>query len=245
MPFATQLWTIPVELRCSFVTWTVVLGLSKTRSIIRMTIRALLCLYLYTRYRPHESLFITGAILAEMYLRREGDNDETGKNSTREKLKSGIMFACALFFLSYPRRGGETALGWALLSKLGRLFVNLDEGETLPIYFFPHIGATLLGYSVSQSETLLQPLFTTPLARYLGKISFALYCVHTPLLNWIGYRMFIFWTTSVFGYNLGWLVGFAILSVVVVFAADLFTRAVDQPCIRLARWLQIRCLDYA
>jgi peptidoglycan/LPS O-acetylase OafA/YrhL len=182
-----------VKLRCSFVTWTVVFGLSKTRSIIRMTIMALLCLYFYTRYRPHEPLFVTGAILADMYPRREEDDNATGKDSTREKLNSGIMFACALFFLSCPRRGGETALGWALLSKLGRLFVDLQEGETLPIYFFPYIGATLLVYSVSQSKALLQPLFTTPLAQYLGRLSFALYCVHTPLLNWIGFRMFVFW----------------------------------------------------
>jgi peptidoglycan/LPS O-acetylase OafA/YrhL len=210
-----------------------------------MTIMALLCLYLYTRYHPHEPLFVTGAILAEMYLRREEDPNATGIESTRDKLKSGTIFACALFFLSYPRRGGETAFGWALLSKLGRLFVNLEENETLPIYFFPHIGATLLVYSVSQSKNLLQPLFSTPLARYLGRISFALYCVHTPLLNWTGFRIFIFWTTSALGYSLGWLVGFAILSVIVVLAADLFTRAVDQPCIRLARWLETRCLDRA
>jgi peptidoglycan/LPS O-acetylase OafA/YrhL len=242
MPYATQLWTIPVELRCSFITWTVVFGLSRTRPIIRMTIMTSLCLYFYARFHPHPPLFIAGAILAELYLNRE-DSPDTAVETTGHKVKSGILFTCALFLLSYPRRGGETALGWSLLYKLGSLFVEIEERGTLPIYFFPHIGAILIVYSVSQSKSLLQPMFTTPLAKYLGKISFALYCVHTPLLNWVGYRIIIFWWTSLLGNTVGWLVGFGILFAIVIFAADIFTRAVDEPCVRLAKWLENKCLD--
>jgi peptidoglycan/LPS O-acetylase OafA/YrhL len=244
MPYATQLWTIPVELRCSFITWTVVFGLSRTRPIIRMTIMASLCLYLYARFHPYPPLFIAGAVFAEIYLARE-ESPDTSVETTGHKVKSGVLFTCALFLLSYPRRGGETTPGYSLLYKLGSLFVEIEPKGTLPIYFFPHIGAMLLVYSVSQSKSLLQPIFTTPLAKYLGKISFALYCVHTPLLNWVGYRIIIFWWTSPLGNNVGWLVGFSMLFVIVIFAADIFNRTVDEPCVRLAKWLENKCLDTA
>jgi hypothetical protein len=222
----------------------VILGLSKTRPLYRMTIMASLSLYLFARARPYPALFITGAILAELYLSRE-DSINSAVETTRQKVKNGILFAAALFLLSYPRINGSTALGWPLVYKLGNLFVQIEKKGSYPNDFFPHIGSILLVYSVSKSHVLLQPMFSTPLAKYLGKISYALYCVHIPILNWIGFRIIFFCWTSALGNNIGFVVAFAIVSVITIFVADLFSRAVDEPCVRLARWLENMCLDPA
>jgi peptidoglycan/LPS O-acetylase OafA/YrhL len=233
-----------MELKCSFITWMVVIGLSKTRPLYRMTIMTSISLYLFARAHPFPALFIAGATLAELYLRHE-ESTNSAVETTRQKVKSGILFAIALFLLSYPRKGGPTALGWPLVYKLGSLFVTIESEKTFPSDFFLYIGSILLVYSVSQSRVLLQPIFSTPLAKYLGRISYALYCVHIPILNWIGFRIILFWWTSALGNNVGFVVAYAIISVITIFAADLFWRAVDEPCVRLSRWLENVCLSPA
>lgn len=47
------------------------------------------------------------------------------------------------------------------------------------------------------------------------------------------------------GNNIGFVVAYAIIFVITIFAADLFLRVVDEPSVRLARWLENMCLDLA
>jgi peptidoglycan/LPS O-acetylase OafA/YrhL len=143
---------------------------------------------------------------------------------------------------SYPRKGGNKALGWPLVHNIGNLIVG-NKGKTL-LDFFTTVGAILLVWAVSRSVSLKR-MFSTPFAKYLGKISFALYCVHQPLISWFGYRNILFWWSvtgneTLFSYELGFAIAFSIQTVITVWAADLFCRMVDEPSVRLARWLEGR-----
>lgn len=91
----------------------------------------------------------------------------------------------------------------------------------------------------------LRKPFMTPLAIYLGKISFPLYIVHGPITHILGYRLVpFFWSivgdASLFQYELGVILAFATQAVVVVWVADIVMRFVDTPSVRFGRTLQAR-----
>ncbi|KAF2647731.1 hypothetical protein K491DRAFT_699438 [Lophiostoma macrostomum CBS 122681] len=108
--------------------------------------------------------------------------------------------------------------------------------------FFLVVGAVLLVYSVSRSPSL-QRIFTTELARYLGKISFSLYLVHMSILLWFGYSSIELWwwvcgSESLWQWCLGLGIAFLGQVIVVVCVADVFWRTVDAPSVKLAKWLE-------
>ena len=247
MPYSGQLWTIPVELRCSMITWITLLGLAKVRPVLRITIMASLSIWSYSRSHTDPTLFLSGAILAELLLARSesllASKAGIEVETRNQKIRSWALFIFALFLSSYPRRGGHKALGWPLLHNIGTLFVG-NKGKSL-LDFFTTAGAILLVCAVAQSASLKR-MFSTPFAKYLGKISFALYCVHQPLISWFGYRSILFWWSitgneTLFTYEFGFAIAFSIQLVITVWAADLFYRVVDEPSVRLAKWLEEKC----
>ncbi|KAF2706914.1 hypothetical protein K504DRAFT_412586 [Pleomassaria siparia CBS 279.74] len=272
MPYAVQLWSIPVELKCSFIAWLAVLGLAKTRPSIRISVLVAICTQLFARQNEHPALFIFGVILAELFLIRIQEPQRMPvatqnskartlpicKNHTEasqrknfesrwRKLTDTVMFVFGLHLLSYPRVGGSTALGWSLLFRLGSLFTDLPVDPHKERYqnMFTCTGAMLVVYAVSQSPVFLQRMFHTPLAKYLGKISFAVYCVHSSLFSLVGFPSVVFWWRVGAGYNVGVALSFIMLLVLTVCAADIFYRAVDEPSVRLAKWLENKCTETA
>jgi len=254
MPYSIQLWTIPVELKCSLVVFLALLGLARTSAPVRITCMSLLTFWSYARSHPDPTLFLAGAILAELYLARQEkpsligfgseskDTEDDSDEPQKQKAKNWALFVLALFFMSYPKVGGKTSLGWGLLGNVGAWLV----GDRVPwlLDLFTCSGAILLVYVVSDSASL-QRLFSTPLAKYLGKISFALYCVHQPLITWFGYDNMLFWwgitgEESALAFNMGFLIAFCFQTVITIWVADVFCRGVDEPSVRLAKWLEQR-----
>lgn len=242
LPYATQLWTIPVELRGSFISWIVVIGVSRVRPLIRLGLLFLISSYVLARNHQYEALFLFGVVLAELYVQREA-LPVTTTETAAYKVRSSILFAVSLFFLSYPAAGGATSLGWQFLYKIAMFATQTPPIKELSIVFYPKIGAILCVYIVSQSQ-LLQRMFSTAVAKYCGKISFSLYYVHYAILNWFGFRVMIAFWDSPLGNNLGFALSFLLVVVpIVLCAADRFCRAVDEPSVRLARLIETWCLD--
>ncbi len=110
------------------------------------------------------------------------------------------------------------------------------------VFILTHIiGATMLLGAVVYSPVLKLVFASRPL-RYLGKISFSMYLLHLLVLGTISSYMFTVLSVS-HGYLLSLLVTGAAYLVIVTIAADIFTRHVDEPSVKLANWLQKRIMS--
>ncbi|KAF2735898.1 hypothetical protein EJ04DRAFT_599339 [Polyplosphaeria fusca] len=240
MPYGTQLWTIPVELKCSLITWVAILGTAKCTSTLRIGTISAMAVYFHLMKHPEAPLFLAGTIMAELHCIRIEQNRNPPEESPGEKLRNAIIFIFGMMLGSYPRHGGRKALFFRWVHPVAKAIVG-ESGKS-PLFFSTSVAAVLMVWVVSKSASL-QKLFTSSLARYLGKVSFALYCVHVAMITWFGYRNILFFW-SIFGkekvwqYELGIGVAFVLQVVVTMWVADVFYRLVDLPSVRFTKWIE-------
>jgi peptidoglycan/LPS O-acetylase OafA/YrhL len=94
----------------------------------------------------------------------------------------------------------------------------------------PVLAATLILYGVLASPTL-ERAFANAVAAWLGRISFPLYLVHVPLLYTIVAEIYL---TS----DLGVFLLFPLYIIITVFLAQILTLLVEEPTLKLTRWLR-------
>jgi peptidoglycan/LPS O-acetylase OafA/YrhL len=247
IPYGVQLWTIPVELSCSFISFLALIGLAKVRPTVRMSIITAMGVYFQFRRHPEATLFLAGTNLAELYLIRQAratSAHSRNSESRAQKIQSGLLFVFGLIVASYPPHGADKSPFSAPFYYIASFIVR--DSAHLFLHLFNTIASTILVYVVSRSP-FLQGIFTTPLARYLGKISFALYCVHQALINWFGYRsMLYFWTftgnDTTCRYELGLGIAWLFQTIVTIWAADIFWRFVDLPTVGFTKWIEEICV---
>ncbi|KAJ6264973.1 hypothetical protein Dda_1127 [Drechslerella dactyloides] len=248
-----HLWTIPVEFRCSILVFISLLALAKARAWVRMGVlgvSAVTCLVYLDRWDV--SLFLSGTVLAELTLARAERNKQNSNEVDDEKaaatqrtdrrdLYMFPVFLLGLYIASQPSHEPGTTPGYRTMTAYTPASVS-EKGR-----FWPSVAAVLIVYSLSSSTgRYLQRPFTTAFAQYLGKISYALYLVHGPVCRSLGfYSVVKLWeytgreTTG--GYVAGVLGGGALVVVTVFWVSDMFWRAVDIGCVRLARWVEDIC----
>ncbi|KAK8059907.1 hard surface-induced protein [Apiospora saccharicola] len=150
------------------------------------------------------------------------------------------MYVLALYVLGAPKwdRGGDKASGYVWLAQL---VPSQYVAAGKPDHFWGPIAAVALIFILDRSP-LLQRLFTTAVAKYLGRISYSLYLVHGPLLHCLGWwagKFFLGFTGS--GTNSSYVLGVTcaviVLWVVTIWVADLGWRYVDAPAVRFAAWV--------
>jgi peptidoglycan/LPS O-acetylase OafA/YrhL len=243
--YGVQLWTIPTELFCSFVSFFALVGLAKVRPNLRMGITTAVAIYFQFRKHPEVTLFLAGGVLAELYImRQERAASATSRcqESRAKKMQSVFLFILGLFLASYPPKGADKA---PFTAPLYHIATSLIGRSVDVLHLFVSIASVLLVYVVSRSH-FLQDMFATPFAKYLGKISFALYCVHQALINWFGYRsMLFFWgltgSNTTVRYELGLILAFFFQTIATIWAADIFWRCLDQPTVGVTKWLEAFC----
>ncbi|QDS70833.1 hypothetical protein FKW77_005065 [Venturia effusa] len=148
-----------------------------------------------------------------------------------------VFFTIGLYFLSTPNLGIDETPGYQWL------FIHLTPHTyTDKKRFLQSLGAILVTWSVANCSALQRP-FDTPFAQYLGKISYALYIVHGPLIHIVGYSVtpsVWIWVTGMNGwsYLVGLVIGTLVLAVCVAVMADWFWRVVDTRAVQLSRWFE-------
>ncbi|KAL8288608.1 hypothetical protein RB600_004195 [Gaeumannomyces tritici] len=231
---------------------------------IRLLVLAILVLFCYRSGRWDMFLFYCGAVLAELDLVRDAETDPAttaipaqpagdrpGGDPHRQRRRRTcaslwwwrlVSFA-ALYLMSQPDFGADETPGWVFLSGLVP-DCWADDGYR----HWQSVGAVLFVAAVARLPGW-QVLFNLAPARYLGRVSYALYLVHGPVLHTAGYliemRTFAITTAggqmiTDRGYVAGFALGVAFIVPIVVWAADVFWRAVDAPVVRLARRLEAR-----
>ena len=145
----------------------------------------------------------------------------------------------ALYFMSQPDTGSDETPGWVFLSSL------IPEWWTYKYRYWQSLGSILFVLSVGRLP-VWQRFFNTSLVQYFGKISYAIYLMHGPVLHTVGYAIERRVWTSVTGiegswYNVGFVVAALFIVPIVFWVSDVFWRAVDAPIVRFSRWVEGMC----
>jgi peptidoglycan/LPS O-acetylase OafA/YrhL len=146
-----------------------------------------------------------------------------------------------LYLMSQPDEGGAETPGWALLTRLIPPFWSQNEGR---YRHWQSVGAVLFVLAVGRCPGW-QRLFNCGVVQYLGQISYSMYLMHGPVLHTVGYAVergvWDVMGTEGGRYAGGFAVAAVVVVPVVIWAADVFWRAVDAPVVRFAKWLEGRC----
>ncbi|TVY51199.1 hypothetical protein LCER1_G006362 [Lachnellula cervina] len=264
------LWTIPIEFAQSLLLFTVLLGLSHCVSKVRLILLAGIMAFCFYTGHLYSVEFLGGLFIAEMTLLHDATLftpmhspttlpkyvikekveevecdptiEESIEGSIEERLSQAFWIAnlmCGIFIGSWMNNHSNEAWGTAFM---WNHTPHPYEGQ--PVWFC--LGAFQIVIACTQLK-FLQRLFTTPVALYLGTISYALYLTHNMCLTIleprIGAAIHAHISKATFwGRHLNWAVGLAVYLPIIICVADLFWRLVDAPTVKFARWLEGKCI---
>ncbi|KAI1847246.1 hypothetical protein JX266_006786 [Neoarthrinium moseri] len=258
--YDNPLWTLPYEFRGSFLVYGILLALSRARPVVRIITTALLAIHALCFVYHTMFLFIVGLLIADLKL---WDPDvagfvqdladrvhiklpaiRLGKTERHQRFLWGVLslfgFFVALWIGSIPNfhRGGKDAFGYRTLSALIPMNWHAQGQQD---NYWVCIAAALLIFVVDRTP-LLQKLYTNRLGLFLGRISFALYLVHVPILHSFGWwagNTFIKMTGSdtFAGYDFGIAIAWILDLSITIVVAHFVERFVDAKAVRFAGWL--------
>jgi peptidoglycan/LPS O-acetylase OafA/YrhL len=206
--------------------------------------------------------FLGGALIAEGGLIQDAWRENFAKTHSESSpfesaTKATILSrACSTFWMAnlvfamwvagWPNVGIEDTPGLRHLIPITPDPYFTTGGDILPFLWFA-LGALQVVLACQQLP-ILQRVFTTTFAQYLGNISYALYLMHGPMLDVFAHRWmpYVWWVVG--GDDGMWKRLFAffggalILGIPIIFAADLFWRLVDVPCVEFAKRLESVCI---
>jgi peptidoglycan/LPS O-acetylase OafA/YrhL len=238
-----QLWSIALEYRGSMVVFLAVLGLSRSRTCVRLAVELAITIHAFGHRRWDIALFISGMLVAEMdvFAHSSAARKAIFESRLAKALWVTIIFV-GMWLSGYPRDRSQDSYGYAFLSAAWphtayRRRFWLGVASIMLIGPMPYLPFT-------------QALFNTRMAKYFGKISFSLYLVHG-----IGNRTIGIWllqyTGRMFGnYGhwadaLSYVVSMALYTPIIVWCSDMFWRAVDIPSGNFAKWVEGICASRA
>ncbi|OTB07095.1 hypothetical protein M426DRAFT_318452 [Hypoxylon sp. CI-4A] len=252
--YDVHLWTIPVEFRCSMMLFLVMFGTARLRTGVRFLCLGLLMWFVLRSDRWEMVLFLWGMVIAELDLIR-GAHEPTGQPqsppltllpiektppATPEKRKSCnlawiLMSIPALYLMSEPDAGTAGNPGWEYLGTW------VPEWFSDKYRYYQMIGSIIFVICTARSPSW-QRVFNTPVVQYFGRISYALYLMHGPVIHTAGYavqrRAWNLTGTEGHMYNWGAVLAATINIPLVIWAADVFWRAVDAPTVKFTKWLE-------
>lgn len=253
-------YTMPMELKGSIVMYVFLLATARLKAAWRLGLAAGLAVFALRIGRWELGTFLGGMVLSEIDLHlgwqgRDNDDDDdisvglTTRNgharkkstdrtpsspSQAPRLRARLIRYTALFIslylLSYPDTHAETTPGFRTLS----YYTPKYYPSSLEKWRFHHaLGALLFLPCALRTRFLARTILESEPAQYLGKISFAFYLVHGPVLHSVGFwimpRLFDAFggkgdgQVKVVGLVFGWvLLGLTSLSL-----ADVWWRKVD------------------
>ncbi|CAG7946349.1 unnamed protein product [Penicillium nalgiovense] len=256
-----QLWTMTMEFRGSCIVYVTVLGLAFWRPQLRRIGLAALIGYWFYFGVWDVFAFLAGLYLAETRLLSEANPTDEEFKSPHQSPKGWVSklkfinslaiwnYFCFLFglYLVCLSDDGELPPGYQFL-KLVESSRWEDDWE-VPSRCWKTVGSVLLVYALSELS-LLQRLFNARPIQYLGKISFSLYLVHQSVYHLVRDPVInILWyiatrepypgteDASKLGgsFAFTWLAGYVVMSAINLYTAHLYTKYIDERCVRMAK----------
>ena len=251
-------WTIALEYQGSIMLFIVLMAFSTLTSKARMTFIAGLAVYFNLHGSWVSFCFLSGCLLAELDLM---EVDALRNPSANVKLGLYVMLISGLYLGGMPtvelrsetREYLASNPGWTLLSSL----IPSAYDDIKP--FWLSWGAVLVITSGTYLP-IFRSFFELPFLQYLGRISFAFYLVHGPVLQVIGMRMYHItgqtfaesgWLAAYnnwlplpkagpFGLEVPFLAANMVTLPITFYLAEVVERLVDEPSVRAARWCYMR-----
>jgi peptidoglycan/LPS O-acetylase OafA/YrhL len=256
--YNTHVWTIPLEYKGSLIVFTSLLAFSRSSRTARLLCQVgLIFFFLYIADGWPCALFVSGMLLCDLDLLAERD-ELPRVFRVLEGYKEFIFYN--LFFLGIylggvPSHNNDEkefrkSPGWYLLSFLKPQAVFNYKA------FYLFWAATFVIPSIPRIHWL-KAFFETRFNQYLGRISYALYLVHGPILLIIGDRIYVSvgWVREIhelgipqwinilplpkfgpFGMEFSFLLPQLILVPFTFWIAEIVTKLVDEPTVKFARW---------
>ncbi len=207
--FNNVLWTLRIELIGSIGVYAIYALLAKPRRVVALSLAGIALIVLD---RPVYIAFVLGALLYETHARRLFETH--GHTAPLIALGVGVVFGAA-------GRGLSERLG---LPDVPSILAIDNKGGLVPI-----VAAALITYA-ALTLSAFRRILGTKIPQELGRLSFAIYLVHVPIL----------YTMVAFAYvHLEWrtlLLAPLYLTCIYIVASGI-TRYVDRPTLRvLSRW---------
>jgi peptidoglycan/LPS O-acetylase OafA/YrhL len=252
-------WSIPIEFRGSILIYTSLLAFSRCTRNARLWCQVGLIVYfIWIVDGWFCALFTSGMLLCELDL-LAANNDLPEFLTSFEPYKQKIfyaLFVISIYLGGVPCRNSNIAnvrdaWGWHYLSYL--------KPQAMWDYkwFFLFWASTFLVVSIPRIAWL-RAFFETRFCQYLGRISFAFYLVHGPVLWILGDRLYAAvgftkeyhtknipqWVNAFplprggpLGLEPSFLLTHLILLPATLWMAEVATKLFDDPSIRISQWL--------
>ncbi|KFH40324.1 hypothetical protein ACRE_090070 [Hapsidospora chrysogenum ATCC 11550] len=249
--YDVHLWTIPIEYRCSLYLFLVLMATVRLQTRFRLLTVLTVAWFTYRNSRWEFTLFLGGLVIAELDHIRGAHNptptlplEEKQTRGSFPRLKAlfwNLVSILALYLLGQPDARGAETPGWVWLTSL----IPSWWGEEHYRYW-QGVGAVLFIVAVARSSSW-QRFFNTAVVQYFGKISYAIYLMHGPVMHVLGYRWEA-WAYSITGvegnnYKYGFFLGAVFAVPTVIWVSDIFWRAVDIPTVKFARWFESKLVQ--
>lgn len=227
------------------------LGTARLQTRMRFIVVGFVSFITYRHSRWDLLLFLGGMVLAELDHIRGAHvaapalpiDEKRPSSPSFRRVKSlfwnGVCLL-GLYLLCFPDDYGWETPGWVYLTS------QVPEwwGEE-HFRYWQSAGAVVFILGVNYSPGW-QRFFNTGVVQYFGKISYAFYLMHGPIMHCFGYHWekWAYGITGVEGYwfNAGFVLGACFAIPTVIWCADIFWRAVDIPVVKFGRWYENKCV---
>ncbi|KAI1001979.1 hypothetical protein K3495_g6225 [Podosphaera aphanis] len=258
-----HMWSIPVEFRGSILVYTSLFAFTKCTRDARILLMIVLMFYfLYLVDSAHYAMFIFGMLLSDIDLQERAEDLPRVFYKIRNCLGQYInAFWIVLFGLGMYLSGVPTVYkdltslsqlpGWYYLS-------FLSPNDVLDYKWYYLFWAAALLVVTIHRLAWLRAFFETRFCQYLGRISFALYLVHGPVLWTLSDRAYLAvgWTreenikplkhwinlyplsrVGPLGMEINFLVPHLLILPVTLWLAEIATKLFDEPSVKIAQWI--------
>lgn len=267
LSYNTHLWSIPIEMKGSIVVYTSLIAFSRATTKARLWCTLGLTFYfMYICDGWYCSLFTAGMFLADLdLLAAKGQLPRfLARFSAYKAFIYYHLLVIAIYLGGIPVQSTDVE---QLRKNRGWYYLSLLKPQAVFDYkwFYLFFAATLL-VAATPRVPWLKHFFETRFCQYLGRISFALYLVHGPILSTLGDRIYtaVGWVGSngseqaenipqwvdrfplpkygPMGLEVAFLLPHLVLLPVTFWCAEVVTRFIDEPAVRFAQWFYRRTL---
>ncbi|KAK4183606.1 acyltransferase family-domain-containing protein [Podospora australis] len=254
-----HLWSIPIEMKGSIVVYTALLAFARCPRNARLWLEGLLIFYfLYIVDGWWGALFVAGMLMNDLHqLAAKKELPDFFERLRPYKMIIYYHFLfIGLFLGGVPAHSPDVMdlrknPGWYYLSFLKSQSIYHSK------WYFLFFAAVMLVSAVPHIGWLKR-FFEARFCQYLGRISYAFYLVHGPVLSTIGDRLYtaVGWANDAqvrylpqwvniwelprsgpMGMEFSFLVPHLVMLPLTLYLAEIATRVFDEPSVRFPQWL--------